>query len=150
MAAVSESATGKVYLVDYDENLFLSYNQEGQDFCFETWAKKAAPMGCDMVVLRLHPDQWFPMHGHDKPYIFKQVPIAGEKPALFRTKSKFYVELTAEWNKLPEHEQLAVRQQAREAGMRSGCDAWEVWYGHTHKLDSGYNNQKGQHGVGRG
>lgn len=145
-----EFVQGEIYVVNYEENTFLGLPESTQEHCFDTWCKKASASGCSRVILRLLPDQFFPMHGNEKPYIHKQIPLEGEKPAMFRTKTKCYIELTEHWARLPEIEKMGVRQQAREHGIASGCDSWEVWFGSNHKLDSGSNTRKGNYGVGRG
>lgn len=63
-------AAGMSYLVQYDENLWKSYDEKTQDFCKTEWLRKAKVVpNCRMVALRLIPDALFPLHGHDAPYI---------------------------------------------------------------------------------
>lgn len=72
----SGSEAGKIYLVHYDEDLWKAFNAEQQEFCKDTWLRKATAIdGIRFVVLKLVPDELFPMHGHEKPYVEWQVPI---------------------------------------------------------------------------
>lgn len=66
----SGAEAGRIYLVNYDEDLWKAFDAESQQFCKDTWIKKATPIpGVKYVVLRLHPDDLFPMHGNEKPYV---------------------------------------------------------------------------------
>lgn len=72
---------GSVYLVDYNEDLWLSFDDEGRQYCKDTWYKKAEVIpGCKFVTLRLIPDDLFPMHGHEKPYVAWQQSIERAMP----------------------------------------------------------------------
>lgn len=66
----TEIVAGKAYLITYDEDLWKSYDDDGRQFCKDTWIKKATPMAdVRFVVLKLVPDDLFPMHGHETPYV---------------------------------------------------------------------------------
>lgn len=75
---VENHAGQACYLVEYDEDQWLKYDKEGQEFCFETWAKKAKPLGAVFVVLRLVPDPLFPSGEKTTPYIFRSYPVEQE------------------------------------------------------------------------
>lgn len=60
---------GKAYLVRYDENQWKRYDEAGRDFCKATWIKWATPLDVEHVVLQLVPDEFFPIHGNEQPYI---------------------------------------------------------------------------------
>lgn len=62
-------ATKTVYLVRYDEELWMRWTEEQQQFCKDTWIKKAEPCEVEEVVLQLFPDELLPQYGHEKPYI---------------------------------------------------------------------------------
>lgn len=140
MGSISESPAGKAYLVDYDENAFLAFDEERQQDCIDAWTKRAGPLGCEVLAIRLRPDTIFPLHGHETPYIWRSIPLEGDKPALFRVDTVCYVNLTEAWHRLPDLEKLKQRQLAREAGMKSGADRWEVKMG-TAKMDEGRNKR---------
>lgn len=72
---VENHAGQPCYLVEYDEDQWLKYDKEGQDYCFTTWAGKAKPLGAVFVVLRLIPDALFPSGEHTIPYIARSYPI---------------------------------------------------------------------------
>lgn len=74
---IDGSPSETVYLVRYDEEQWLKYDEAGQQFCFDTWIKKATPLGCKFVTLILEPDPLFPTNGKEKPYVFKSVPVPG-------------------------------------------------------------------------
>lgn len=72
----SGAQSGKIYLVNYDEDLWFKFDDEGRQFCKDTWIRKATPIpDVRFVVLKLHPDDLFPMHGKEKPYVEWQFEI---------------------------------------------------------------------------
>lgn len=72
----SLTLTGKLCLVVYDEDLWLALPADRQAYCKEVWLTKASALpDVVRVVLRLTPDELFPMHGHEKPYIAWQQDI---------------------------------------------------------------------------
>lgn len=76
--------SGAAYVVNYDESQWLEYDEEGRQFCKDTWIKQATPMpGIKVVVLRLHPDTLFPIHGNEKPYIAWQHKLEFEQESGF-------------------------------------------------------------------
>lgn len=76
---ITENSAGQpCYLVEYDEDQWLKYDKEGQDFCFEQWARKAKPMGAMFVVLRLVPDALFPSTDKTVPYVARSYPVEQE------------------------------------------------------------------------
>ena len=66
---------GKLYLVEFDEEQWLTTPEETQRYCVDTWIKKAKPLGARWLVLRLIPDELFPLRGNDAPYIHLREPI---------------------------------------------------------------------------
>jgi hypothetical protein len=75
---VENHAGQPCYLVEYDEDQWIKYDKEGQEFCFEQWARKAKPMGAVFVVLRLIPDALFPISDKTVPYIVRSYPVEQE------------------------------------------------------------------------
>lgn len=76
---MTENSAGQpCYLVEYDEDLWSKYDKAGQEHCFETWAKKAKPMGAQFVVLRLIPDALFPSGDRTIPYVARSYPVDHE------------------------------------------------------------------------
>jgi hypothetical protein len=76
---MTENSAGQpCYLVEYDEDLWNKYDKAGQEHCFETWAKKAKPMGAQFVVLRLIPDALFPSGDKTIPYVARSYPVDQE------------------------------------------------------------------------
>jgi hypothetical protein len=74
-----ENAVGQpCYLVEYDEDQWLKYDKEGQEHCFDTWIRKAKPMGALFVVLRLIPDPLFPSTDKVVPYVVRSQPVEQE------------------------------------------------------------------------
>lgn len=68
--------TGKTYLVNYDEDLWLALDNERREFCQQTWVEKAKVMpAVKWVVLKLIPDDLFPTNGHETPYIVWQLEL---------------------------------------------------------------------------
>lgn len=64
------SPAGAAYVVRYDEDQWLRYSEEGQQFCKDYWIKRATPIeGIQVVALQLIPDPLFPMTGNERPYI---------------------------------------------------------------------------------
>lgn len=63
------------YLVEYDEDQWNKYDKAGQEYCFETWAKKAKPMGAVFVVLKLVPDPLFPTGDKSIPYVARSYAV---------------------------------------------------------------------------
>lgn len=57
------------YIINFNEDLWMQYASGTQKACKDNWIKKAEPCEVDEVVLRLHPDAIFPLHGKEKPYI---------------------------------------------------------------------------------
>lgn len=79
------------YVVDYDEDQWKRYTEETQEFCRQTWTKKAQALRCERVALRLIPDPLFPSGEKDKPYFVWQhnlvapveKPKVPKKPVIF-------------------------------------------------------------------
>ena len=65
-----------IYLVEYLEDNWKGLPEATREFCKQQWIKRAEPLAnVQFVVLRLLPDELFPMHGHEKPYIEWRHPI---------------------------------------------------------------------------
>jgi hypothetical protein len=123
------------YLVDYDEDQWERYDQEGKEFCFERWAQKAKPMGCVFVILRLIPDPLFPRGTKTVPYVARSYPV---EQATFNP-----ITVTAcitgsihrdTWARASEGERFKLKIQARQhiamhalaaAGVHYVIDVWE-------------------------
>lgn len=68
-----ESQSGGIYLVEYSEDLWYDLPDATKDHCRSEWIKKATAMKeVRFVVLKLLPDDLFPMHGHELPYVHWQ------------------------------------------------------------------------------
>lgn len=133
----SEDGTGSVYVVYYDENLWKSYDTENQQFCFDTWLRKAGPCGCEMVSLWLVPDQFFPLHGHDVPYCIDTKRCPPNEGKTFKVTTRAYVEIhEKEWHSLDGNAKQAIRDKALKKGEATGCDHWYVLLGNV-TLDAG-------------
>lgn len=86
-----------VYLVKYDENLWLQLPEATREFCFETWSKRARPLGCKIVTLQLIPDAIFPIHGHEAPYIVAQRQLALPEKEIFTVRTVTVCEIDSQW-----------------------------------------------------
>lgn len=62
-------ATKSVYLVCYNEDQWMRYSDKQKQECYDFWIKRAEPMEVEEAILRLYPDELFPQHGHELPYI---------------------------------------------------------------------------------
>lgn len=60
--------SGKSYVVNYSEDAWYA-SEHHNEFCKETWRKKATDAGCTVVALRLHPDELFPSRDNELPYL---------------------------------------------------------------------------------
>lgn len=119
---------GGQYFVVYDEDQFLAYSPEDQEWCYSQWEKKAIPMHCTQLVVQLVPDALFPVHGHDKPYIFMKRDIAGAPgvPA-FKVMTIAVVTINMDvFAKQTELERMQTREAARVAAKKAGCDQWHI------------------------
>jgi hypothetical protein len=88
----AEVITGKVYLITYDEDVWLSLPKERQEFCKQTWLSKAeAIVAVQHVVLKLVPDELFPVNGHEKPYVAWQQEIGRPPECGFTVRSQITV-----------------------------------------------------------
>lgn len=66
----SGTAAGKLYLIHMEEDLWKGLDPDRQAFCKAQWTEKATAIPeVRFVVLKLVPDELFPVHGHDKPYV---------------------------------------------------------------------------------
>lgn len=65
----SEVKSGKLYLIRYGEDLWKSLDAERQQHCKDTWLRHAKDTDAARIALQLIPDELFPMHGNEKPYI---------------------------------------------------------------------------------
>lgn len=88
---------GKVYLVEYDEEAWLTTPAETQQYCVDTWIKKAKPLGARFLVLRLVPDALFPLRGNDAPYIHERYPIEQAPERGFVAVANVQFEVTGEY-----------------------------------------------------
>ena len=82
-AAIDGSRSGTSYIVNYDEDLWNSFDKESQEYCWQTWLKKAKQSSASVMVLRLHPDELFPAGEHEHPYVARQESIAANQTPYF-------------------------------------------------------------------
>jgi hypothetical protein len=120
------------YLVEYDEDQWLKYDKAGQEHCFETWAKKAKPMGAQFVVLRLIPDPLFPSGDKTIPYAARSYPVDQEtfNPITVTVTLKAQIHPDTYLNAL-DGERMKLTAAARvQLGMAAlgskGC-SYEIW-----------------------
>jgi hypothetical protein len=128
-----ETAEGGQYFVGYDEDLFLSFDDEQREVCYQAWEKKAIPLHCTMLVVQLIPDPFFPVHGHDKPYVYMKRDIANAPGVPDFTVTTICV-VTINMDKFAkqtELERAQVRTKARHAAINGGCDRWHLNNGGT-------------------
>jgi hypothetical protein len=130
---VTENHAGQpVYLVEYEEDQWYKYDKEGQDFCFETWARKAKPLGCVFVVLRLYPDALFPRSDKTTPYVAKSVPVDQDNFNPVSVSVRFTASIDPDtWSRANDGAKLQLKAQARRdiamhALSSNGC-AYEIF-----------------------
>lgn len=76
------SPAGMAYVVRYDEDQWMKYDEKGQEYCKSYWIKRAMPMrDIEVVCLQLIPDTLFPSHGHERPYIAWQHRLERDEPS---------------------------------------------------------------------
>jgi hypothetical protein len=119
------------YLVEYDEDQWLKYDKAGQEHCFETWAKKAKPMGAQFVVLKLVPDPVFPSSDKIIPYVFRSYPVELETFNPVTVTVKLTAAIDADtWGHASEGDRyklkLAARQQLAMHAMASPGCSYEI------------------------
>lgn len=128
--AKSETAGADTYFVRYDENLFLAYDLEQRQFCYETWIAKARPMGCKRLTVQLIPDDLFPSFGNEKPYIYYNEAIAQPDAKPYKLVTCAFVEIDPNaYGKMSNLDGMKVRQEAREVAKRANCDKWYLKLG---------------------
>lgn len=85
---------GLTYLVEYDEDTWLTMSEERREFCKAEWRKRAKPAkDVRHLALRLVPDELFPVHGRDRPYIAWQEPVDKPPPEGFTVTAVLDVQL---------------------------------------------------------
>lgn len=103
------------YLVEYDEDQWNKYDADGKEFCFETWAKKAKPLGAQFVVLKLFPDPVFPMGDKTIPYIARSYAVEQETYNPVRVVCKLTANIDADvWERASEGQRINIRLSARQ------------------------------------
>jgi hypothetical protein len=128
---VENHAGQPCYLVEYDEDQWLKYDKEGQEFCFEQWAKKAKPMGAVFVVLRLYPDALFPSTDKTLPYVVRSYAVDQGTFNPVTVTCKLTATLHADtWERALDGERMQLKTAARQQlGMHAlasqGC-AYEI------------------------
>jgi hypothetical protein len=111
---VENHAGQPCYLVEYDEDQWFKYDKEGQDFCIETWKRKAEPLGAQFVVLRLLPDPLFPTGEHTIPYVVRSVPIVQDGFDPFTVSVRISAAIHPEvWAQASELDRGKLKTQAR-------------------------------------
>lgn len=115
----SEIADGRVYMVNYSEDLWKAFDAEGQQFCKDTWIKKATPIAnIKYVVLRLIPDELFPMHGHETPYVEWQHEIERAPECGFTLEATFTVCVPYQHKQdIPVNMYMDIRKKIRAAAV---------------------------------
>lgn len=129
----TETAGGGQYFVAYREDDFLAFDEEQREFCYQAWEAKAVPLQCTMLVVQLIPDPVFPIHGHDKPYVYMKRDIA-DAPGVpdFTVHTVCIVSINMDkFAKQTEHERAQVRAAARHAAINGHCDRWNLNNGGT-------------------
>lgn len=118
---VENHAGQPCYLVEYDEDQWFKYDKMGQDFCIETWVKKATPLGAKFVVLRLLPDPLFPVGEHELPYVARSIPIECDDFDPFTVTVRLSAAIHPEvWAQGSEMERGRLKTEAR---LRLGMNA---------------------------
>lgn len=130
---MTENSAGQpCYLVEYDEDQWLKYDKEGQDFCFEQWSRKAKPMGALFVVLRLIPDALFPSGDKTVPYVVRSYPVDQEtfNPITVTTTLKAQIHSDTYLQALDGERMKLVASARTQLGMTAlatkGC-SYEIW-----------------------
>jgi hypothetical protein len=121
---VENHAGQPCYLVEYDEDLWNRYDKAGQEHCFETWAKKAKPMGAVFVVLRLVPDPVFPSGDKTIPYVARSYPVEQDTFNPINITVQLKAEIHKDtWANALEGDRMKLKTDARQQlGMHAmGC-----------------------------
>lgn len=127
---------GGIYLVEFDEDLWKSYDLELQEYCKAEWRKKATPIAkCRFVLLRLYPDPLFPTHGHEKPYTEWQEPIEHPDAAPFTVDTTIYIRLRNDAVAVDPAMRPAITQRLGEVGQPGA--AWRIVTPNGTVLESG-------------
>lgn len=127
---ITETAGGGTYFVRYDENLFLAYDEEQRQQCYDMWTKKAIPLGCTRLTVQLLPDELFPTHGNEKPYIFYNEAISQPGARPYKLVTIAFVEIDPiVFRDMSEIEGMSLRKEARDIAKRAGCDKWYLKLG---------------------
>lgn len=116
------SQAGGIWLVEYDEDDWKALPDATKDHCRDTWIKKASALKeVRFVVLKLIPDELFPMHGHEKPYVEWQ-------HAIDRGPEKGYTVETLVAVQLPAPYELSPLLRSRiESELRETHPKGTVW-----------------------
>jgi hypothetical protein len=130
---------GKYYLVNYHEDQWYRYDEAGQEFCWAHWIKCATPLGCVKVCLRLIPDELFPTHGHDKPYVIERAIEQRGRGDDCSVRIEAHIEINQEKYR---DNITAGRAAAKAIGDKLPVDSYRVYLGRV-ILDQGK-------GVGHG
>jgi hypothetical protein len=123
---------GRLYLVEYDEEQWFAGSDETRAYCVETWIKKAKPLGARFFVLRLVPDELFPLRGNEAPYIHLREPIEQEPECGYTVYGhvKFFVKgglnpvvraaISRELEKYPKGTDFAICDKADGVALENG------------------------------
>jgi len=112
---VENHAGQPCYLVEYDEDLWNRYDAAGKEDCFDTWAKKAKPLGAQFVVLKLFPDPLFPSGDKVIPYVARSYPVEQETFNPVTVSCKLTATIHADtWAGASEGERMKMKLSARQ------------------------------------
>lgn len=113
-----EEVSDRIYLINYDEDLWNAYDKPGQEATIGRWLRKAAQQGCKRVVLRLHPDDLFPSGVHDKPYVARQEDVELERRlAVYQCETSAHINLNA-WEAANANDKALIRATVKAELMR--------------------------------
>jgi len=135
---------GKLYLVNYEEDQWMKYDDDGREFCWQSWIKWATPLKCTKVVLRLIPDELFPMHGNEMPYLLERdiEGVAHLDP--FKVKIIAYIDINPDvWK--TDADKMDAREAAKAFGAKMPVDEFKIAIGNV-RLDVGSGTG---HGYGK-
>jgi hypothetical protein len=143
---VENHAGQPCYLVEYDEDQWNRYGAEDKEFCFDTWAKKAKPLGALFVVLKLFPDPIFPSSDRTTPYVVRSYPVEHETFNPVKVSVRLSAEIHADtWERASEGDKFKLKIAARqELAMHAlacpGC-SYTIW---TRSNDTPMNIEQGK------
>lgn len=123
----SHADSSAVYLVRYDENLWLQLPETTREYCFEYWSKRARPLGAKIVTLQIIPDTIFPIHGHEMPYIAAQRQLALPDKEVFAVRTVTICDIDSQWLQAATEKELSeILGKAERVARKFTTDSYMV------------------------